>query len=157
MARYTPDGLTSLWWVTTIANPSAPTAVEILAGVNLSGFLAAEGFDNGPSTNLVDAAGLADTVDLQAVGTYGFKPKVTLFRDDTTDTALNTLVYRAAGFWVLREKVAVATAIASSQKVDVYPATLQQPMKAAYTKNEMQKFSSEAALTAAPRFAVTVA
>lgn len=157
MARFAPDGKTSLWWVSSISNKSAPTASEISAGVNLTGFLAPEGFDTGVSSNLIDSAGIDDVFDAQVVGTWGAKPKATFFRDDTTDTAWNTLVRGSVGFWVVRERTTSSTSIAAGQKVDVYPAQLQQALKGPITKNEMQKFTSEAAITGAPVFAVTVA
>lgn len=157
MARYTPDGKTSIYWVTTISNKSAPTAAEISAGVNLTAFLAPEGFDGTPTTQVVDAAGIDDTFDIKAIGTWGSVPKGTFFRDDGTDTAWNTLPRGTAGFWVLREHVTSTTSPTAGQKVDVYPCTLQQPVKGPITKNEMQKFTSEAAVTGAPVFAVTVA
>ncbi len=111
--------------MTTIADPTAPTATELNAGVDLTGFTRAL-----PSVprglNLVDTADLSSKYEKREVGTRGGDVLGwTVFRDDAADTAVDTLTEDTVGFMVMARKgLVLAGTFAIGDEVDVYPATV---------------------------------
>ena len=125
MGRYATPGKSEAHWVITIADPAAPTATELNAGVDLTGFTRA--LPSVPrALNTVDIANLSSKYEARQVGTRGGDVLGwTVFRDDTTDTAVETLTEDTAGFMVLARKgLAAPGTFAIADKVDVYPATV---------------------------------
>ena len=116
MAEYANDGFTLVYWTGSISSQNAPTAAEITAGTRLSGFITKDGLDIALTQNNVDNADLEDTYDSKAVGTYGGDITLTCRRNNSSDTAWNLFVYATTGFLVVRRGIAVATAIAATQK-----------------------------------------
>lgn len=157
MPRYSPDGKTLVYWVTTIANKAAPTVAELNAGTRISGFLTKDGLDIPFSQNTSDNADLEDTFDAKGVGTFGADITLTCFRDDTTDTAWNLFVYGTTGYLVVREGIAVGTAWTAAQKVQVYPAQMHEPVPVPPTSNEQRKFKVMLPVTDQPSLKATVA
>lgn len=157
MPRYAHDGKTLVYWVTTIANKAAPTVAELNAGTRLSGFIAKDGLDIPFAQNTVDNADLEDTFDAKGVGTFGADITLTCFRDDTTDTAWNLFVYGTNGFLVVRRALAVATAWAAAQKVEVYPSQMHEPVPVPTTSNAQNMFKVALPTTDQPNLKATVA
>ena len=157
MSRYAADGKTLVYWVTTIANKAAPTVAELNAGTRLSGFLTKDGLNINLSPNNVDNADLEDTFDAQDVGTYGGSIELTMFRDDTTDTAWNLAVYGTAGYLVVREGPLASTAWAANQKAQVFPARMHEPLTMPPAGNEQRKFKLPMPITDTPNQKATVA
>lgn len=97
-------GTGSLYWVTTIANKSAPTAAEISAGVKLHPQLTNDGLKTPKTGNTIDAADASDLFNKTIGGSYGGDTgEVTCYRDtaSASDTAYTTLVDGATGFLVV--------------------------------------------------------
>ncbi len=157
MARYTPDGKTLVYWVSTIANIAAPTVAELNAGTRISGYLTKDGLDISFNQNAADNADLEDTFDAQGVGTFGGTINGTFFRDNSADTAWNLFVYGTTGYLVVREGVAVATAWTAAQKAQVYPAQMHEPVPVPPTSNEQRKFKVMLPITDQPSLKATVA
>ena len=125
MGRYATPGKSEAHWVTTIADPDAPTASELNAGVDLTGFTRA--LPSVPrALNTVDIANLSSKYEARQVGTRGGDVLGwTVFRDDVADTAVTTLTEDTAGFMVLARKgLATVGTFAIGDEVDVYPATI---------------------------------
>ncbi len=125
MGRYATPGKSEAHWVVTIADPLAPTATELNAGVDLTGFTRA--LPSVPrALNTVDIANLSSKYEARQVGTRGGDVLGwTVFRDDVADTGAETLTEDTAGFMVLARKgLALAGTFAIADKVDVYPATI---------------------------------
>ena len=101
MSRYVYEGKSNVYWATSIANKNAPTVAEITAAVALTNFVAKDGVAVNITTNNVDSATIAETFDAQLVGSYGRDLQVTMFRDDTADTAWNLCVYGTNGYLVI--------------------------------------------------------
>jgi hypothetical protein len=156
MARYAPDGKIRMSWVVTIANKAAPTVAELNAGTLLSPFTTKDGVDPGLTTNMVDSATIEETFDAQGVGSYGGTLKLTMYRDDTADTAWNLMVYGTIGFVVVRRGIASATAYANPQKCEVYPAQMHEPIPQVTASNEQTKFQATFAVTSAPSLKATI-
>lgn len=157
MARYVYDGKTRVTWATAIANKNAPTTAELNAGTSLSPFLRKDGLNINLSQNMVDNADLEDLFDAQGVGTYGGSMEMSIFRDDTADTAWNLFVYGTVGFVVVRRGIAVATAWAAAQKVEVYPAQMHEPVPMPSSANEQVAAKAALAITDTPALKATVA
>lgn len=133
MARKMPIGNIKVWFLATPpANKAAPTAAEVTAGVDLTPFLQRDGLKTPKKGNTVDIADISDPYNSTAPGTYGGDPiTLGLFRDDTTDTAWTTLLPVSAstplgtsGAFVIRRFGGSSTAIATSQKVEVWPVSV---------------------------------
>lgn len=157
MSRYAADGKTLVYWVTTIANKAAPTVAELNAGTRLSGYLTKDGLDIALSQNSVDNADLEDTFDATDVGTFGGTINLTLFRDDTADTAWNLFVYGTSGYLVVREGPLATVAWTAAQKAQVYPARMHEPVPVSTTSNEQRKFKVMLPVTDQPSLKATVA
>lgn len=157
MPRYVHDGKTRVYWVPSISNIAAPTTAELNAGTSLAAFLKKDGLNISFTQNMVDNADLEDTFDAQGVGTYGGTMELTLFRDDTTETAWNLFVYGTSGYIVVRRGVAFGTAWTASQKAEVYPAQMHQPTPNPTTANEQVTFKAMVAITDTPNLKATVA
>lgn len=157
MARYVYEGYTDVWWVTTISNKAAPTAAEINAGTNLTSFVAKDGVSTNATTNKVDSATIAETFDSQLAGSYGSDLELSMFRDNTADTAWNLWIHGTNGYVVLRRGIATGTAVAASQKVEVYPAQMLTPVPQNSAANTQVRFVGAVAVTSEPSVKATVA
>lgn len=157
MPRYVHDGKTKVYWVATISNKAAPTTAELNAGTSLAAFLKKDGLNINLSQNMVDNADLEDTFDAQGVGTYGGSMELTLYRDDTTETAWNLFVYGTAGYIVVRRGIAYSTAWTAAQKAEVYPAQMHEPVPTPSATNEQVTFKAAIAITDTPSLKATLA
>jgi hypothetical protein len=157
MARLVYEGRTNVYWVTTIASIAAPTVAEITAGVALTNFVAKDGVAVNTSTNNVDSATIAETFDSQIVGSWGGSVELTLFRDDAADTAWTTCVYGTNGYIVIDRFRAAGVLPAATEKVEVWPAEMHQPVPQNSAANTQQRFVEMFAVTAQPNLKAVVA
>lgn len=157
MAKLVSEGRTNVYWLTACANIAAPTVAEITAGTALTNYITKDGVDPGLSTNNVDSAGLAETFDAQNTGSWGGEFQLTMFRNDTADTAWNLCVYGTSGFLVV-DRIRVAGVLPSAgHKVEVWPAQMHQPIPQATAANTLQRFVEKFAITSQPNLKATVA
>jgi hypothetical protein len=157
MARAAYDGMVRVHVVATIANIAAPTVAEINAGTNISNFVPKDGLTPPGTQNYVDNSSLAETFDAQVVGSFGGAITVIGIRDFATDTFWDLVVYGTNTHLVVRRGIAVATAFAATQKVEVYPIQWQEPLPLQTATNELQKFSAGAAVRSQPNMKAVVA
>jgi len=125
MAKYSPPGKSEVAWVTTVSDYTSITAAEANAGTDLTTFIRT--LPDIPRTgNTVDVATLDSKFEKRQVGTRGGDVlSLEILRDDATDTAYTTLVEDAAGYLVVaRQGLATAGTYATSDIVDVFPATV---------------------------------
>lgn len=117
------DGRTRAAFLLAIANIASVTTLEADAGMLLHPTMTDDGLINfKPTTNSVPNRKLAsdfNTVDVGsvAVGDTGLR----FYKQDGTDTIYDTLVYRLAGFVVIRRSIDAGTAWASGQPIQVWP------------------------------------
>lgn len=158
MAKYSTPGLSEVAWVTTIATPSAPTAAELNAGVDLTGEIR-----NLPQLGrdlaTVDVSTLASKTNLSQVGTRGGSSfTVECLRDnDGTDLAYTTLTEDTAGYLVLaRQGLATAGTFAVADLVDIIPATVGAVEDGEPGRNDPDFFMAHLVNTAEPtrRYAI---
>lgn len=155
--RLVYEGRTNVYWLTTCANIAAPTAAEIAAGVALTAFVSKDGVAVNTTTNNVDSATIAEIFDAEDVGSWGASVELTMFRDATADTAWNLCVYGTAGFVVIdRFRVSGVLPIATN-KVEVWPAKMHQPVPQNSAANTLQRFTEKFAITSQPNLKATVA
>lgn len=143
MARYPFEEFTRVVWVpgaSGIANRSAPTAAEINAGTDLTCFITRDGLQISASTNGADDSTLCSKEDTETAGSVSFDIMLKMLRDNTADTAWNLVVWGDTGNLVVRRGVAYATAVAASQKVEVYSAQFGNPSPLNSASNTDQAF-----------------
>jgi len=158
MTRRTHEEFTRIWWCPSIASKTAPTVAEISAGTDISAFVPKDGLKVGSTNNKVKNDDITTAFMAEIPGSYGNAVTLTCFRDDTTDTAWTLFQTRnAVGFLVVRRMIAVVTALAIGQKVEVYPAQTGQPTLQDTAENERVKFGVDMMITATPVLAATVA
>jgi len=156
MARFVYEGNTNVYWLTTIATTSTPRVNELTAGVNLTNFVAKDGVSVNINTNNVDSATIAQIFDAQAVGSYGADLELTMFRDDTLDTAWNTCVYGTNGYLVIDRFSASGSSPLNGKKVEVWPAEMHQPSPENSAANTVVRFMEKFAVTSTPNLSATI-
>lgn len=125
MAKYAPPGKSEVAWAVTVSDYTAITAAEANAGTDLTTFVRT--LPDIPRTgNTVDVATLDSKFEKRQVGTRGGDViSLEILRDDTTDTAYTTLTEDSAGYLIVARKgLATAGTFATSDVVDVFPATV---------------------------------
>lgn len=124
------DGKIRVMWVpgaAGIANIAAPTVAELNAGLRADTQMTPDGLTTNPATADVDTSSLSSTFDTKRSGRRGFTNMIKVKRQDSADTLLTTMVYRANGFLVVRRNIDAGTAFAAAQKVEVYPSECGEP------------------------------
>lgn len=157
MARYANDGMIRIQVVATIANIAAPTVAEINAGTNITNFVTKDGLTTPSNQNNVPNSSLAETFDSELPGSFGGPVSMTGIRDAATDTFWDLVVYGTATHVVVRRGVATATAVAASQKVEVYPITWHEPVPAQTASNVQGQFAANAPVRSQPNMKAVVA
>lgn len=122
------DGNMTVWLVPTIANPAAPTAAEITAGVDISCYLTPDGYAPTAEQATITDDRLCST---ETFGQPGRKTRsLTLTGIDNTNSTheaefnalVDTLVEGTEMFVVRRRGIPYETAVAATtQKVSVLP------------------------------------
>jgi hypothetical protein len=159
MPDITADGKTRVYWVTTIANASAPTTTELNAGISLQSTLTADGLNGlAPDTADVDTSSLASTFNTTVNGRTSFSnTMLRLKKQSGTDTIFTTLVRDTAGYLVVRRSVTESTAWASAQAVEVYPALCGEVARMDPEPNSVERYQIPIKITASPSLRAAVA
>jgi hypothetical protein len=159
VADITSDGKTRVYWVTSIANISAPTTTELNAGIDLTSTMTADGLSGfNPDTADVDTSSLASTFTTNVNGRTSFSnTQLTLKRQSGTDTIFNTLVRDTAGYVVIRRSVAQSTAWTSTQACEVYPALCEEISRMDPAPNTVERYVIGIKITSSPSLRAAVA
>ena len=126
MARLIDLAVTKCSWVTTIATPSAPTAVELTAGKDLGPYLTTNYKVAMEDSDTVSEKSITETAEIVVPTIQKYSGMLELFRDFTTgapsasDFTTYFLGASELGYFVRRTGIPSSTAYASSQKVEVY-------------------------------------
>lgn len=156
MAKMPYERYTRVYFCTTISNIAAPTAAEIAAGTYLSPFTKKDGVQTPNNQNFIDSGDISTNYDAQEPGSFGGAPiNLTMFRDESVDTAWNLMVYGTRGFLVIARRK--TTAPTSGDKVEVYPVAMHEPAMNNSAANENQTFVAAFAVTGTPNLKATVA
>lgn len=157
MSRLVYEGRTNVYWAITITNKAAPTVAQITAATELTDFVAKDGVAVNINSNNVDSATIAETFDSEVVGSYGGSLQLTMFRDDTADTAWDLCVYGTNGFLIIDRFNPSGTLPAATDKVEVWPAQMHEPAPQNSAANTQQRFIETFAVTSAPVLKAVVA
>lgn len=140
---------------------ATPTVAEITAGVDVTGYLIPEGLETNPTNNRVDDGSLLSKFIGQAMGTYGYQPRLMLKRKleggaEAAWTLFNG--HGVKGALVVFRDLPPTTAVAAAQKCEVYPGCetgAPEPQNTA--ANATQRFGVPIAVSATPNLNATVA
>jgi hypothetical protein len=160
MPVYSNDGKIRIQWVPgTALSVSSPSAAAITAGTRLDQQVTKDGLTVPADQNNVDVGVLSDTFDAQVPGSFGGAIEMTGTRNDVdaNDTFWNLCVYGTAGFIVVRRGPTAATAFAASQKVEVYPVIMHEPVPAQTGGNTVGQFTISFPVSSQPNLKATTA
>lgn len=128
MGVVTMDGRTAVGFATSIATIGSPTVTELTTGsTRLETFILPDGLEITPATGKVDVSNLGSVANAARAGRIDWTIKVTFHHDGVVDTAWNLLPYRTGGFLWVRKGIDRTTAIASTQKVQVWAIEVGEP------------------------------
>ncbi|MFR9796138.1 hypothetical protein ACL02U_09580 [Streptomyces sp. MS06] len=153
------DGKTRVYWVSAIADISAPTVAELDAGSDFTLRITPDGLGIPAETADVDNSSLGSTFTTMRAGRRSFSPEVTFKRGDTAgdDLPWSTLTYQTQGYLVVRRVLAYTTAWTAGQEVEVYPVECGERNSIPPAPNEVAKFTSPMKLRAEPDTSAVVA
>jgi hypothetical protein len=159
MADVTADGKTKVYWVTTISNINAPTVSELNAGIALNSTITADGLVGfRPDTADVDTSALDSTFNTMVNGRTSFSGTLLRLKKQASgDTIFTTLTRDTAGFVVIRRTIVVATAWASSQACEVYPALCGEVARVDVEPNSLERYEIPIKITSSPALRAAVA
>jgi len=157
MADLVNDGNVKIMWVTTLSSTSSPTATQINAGVDITPYITADGYNVTTSEATVDTSALNSVDDTFIPGRRTDEIELTFKNQGDSAAPWTTFASNPDGWIVERRGVAYGTAIAASQKVRVFPVKAGFRNKLPVAANEVEKFSVKFHKTAATVDTATVA
>ena len=159
MADIPVDGMTRVAWVPAISNIASPTTTELNAGMLLQSTMTPDGLAGfEPDTADVDNSALDSTFDTVTIGRDSFKGTMLRLKKQTgTDTIYSTLTRGTAGYVVVRRDITSTTGWASTQPVEVYPATLGQTKRLTPEANTVTRYDVPVKITSTPNLRAAVA
>ena len=153
MPTYITPGRSEIAWVTTIAVAGAPTAAELNAGVDLTGFVR-EMPTIPRATNQSDNTDISSTFESRNIGTRGgdvVDVIVKRFTTTATDTAYTTLAEDTAGFLIVARKgLATTGTFAVADEVDIFPASVSSLEDGTPGRNDIDTAIAHLVVTSAP-------
>ena len=161
MSRYIGAENIEVWFVTTVADYTAPTAAELNAGVDLTGFLPDNGISTPSEGSIVDAGDMSSKYNKTGSGTFGGQPVTADFYRDSVkanDTAYATLPRGTVGYFAIAPRgLATKGTWAIGDAVDMWPVEVVTRNDGARTRNEMIRFSVTCAVPDVPEFDFDIA
>jgi hypothetical protein len=146
--------------VTSIANPGAPTAAELNAGVRISQWMTKDG-----ATGFVAATADAPTSSKESTFQTAVNGMISLndprFRLKRqlplgSDAAFNAMPTDGTAYAVRRNSLAAATSYAAAQLVDVFAVQFSQKAKVDQADNQPELFEVPVKITSQPKWDVAV-
>lgn len=159
MSDIPSDGMTRVYFVTTIASPNAPTTTELNAGLALQSLITADGLEGFEAqTSDVDNTALNSKFDTLTIGRDKYSNTMLRLKKQTgTDTAFNTMTRGTAGFMCIRRDIDETTAWTSGQALEVYPVTFGQRRRLKPEANVLTKWEVDCKITSSPFLSAAVA
>ena len=160
MARRIPNESTWVGFVSTandIVDISAPTAAEIAAGTDLTGFLIS--LNASSQGNTVPTPSFDTLFETSVPGTVSAQFSADFYRDDATDTAWDTLPRATTGFFVISRFGGSGTdnLPIAADEVEVWPVTVTSRTQQNMSSNQVQMFSVQCSIPVEPAEAAIVA
>lgn len=153
------DGRTRVYWVPTIANINAPTTAELNAGTLLHSTMTADGLEGFEAdTADVDNSALDSTFDTKTAGRASYSGTMLRLKKQLgTDTLYAFFVRDLIGYVVIRRDATAATAWASADKVEVYPAVTGETRLLKPEPNSIRKYEVPIKVSSTPALRSAVA
>lgn len=157
MARLIPNESTWIGFATTVASIAAPTAAEVAAATELTGFVVS--VNAASQGNQVPTPSLDSLFETSVPGTVQAQFQADFYRDDTTDTAWDTLPRGTTGYFVISrfggsgaDRLPIA-----ADEVEIWPVTVTSRTMGNMTSNQVLMFSVTCSVPVEPVEAATVA
>lgn len=157
MARLIPNERTWIGFATTVANIAAPTAAEVAAATDLTGFCVS--LNAASQGNTVPTPSFDTLFETSVPGTVQAQFQADFYRDDENDDAWDTLPRGTDGFFIISrfggagaDNLPIAT-----DKVEVWPVKVTSRTMQNMASNQVQMFSVQCSVPVEPSEASTIA
>jgi hypothetical protein len=157
MSRYIPDGVLQVHYVASIANRATPTLLEVQAGTPVVGFLRA--LSTPLEGSVVDVSDASSKFNKTATGTFGGQMLTgEFYRDDTVDTAYDTLPRGTTGHFVVARHGGSGAdgALAVGDEVEVWQIEVATRNPKDYSRNDPDGFAIACAVPSEPSLDVAL-
>lgn len=157
MARLIPNDNTWVGFATTIASATlAPTAAEVTSAVNLTHYLIS--LNASATGNIVPTPSFDTLFETSIPGTVQASFTADFYRDDTTDTAWDTLPRATDGFFIISRYGGGGTGNKpiAGDDVEVWPVRVVSRTMANMTNNTVMTFTMTAAVPQEPAESIAV-
>lgn len=157
MARLIPNERTWIGFATAVANIHAPTAAEITAAVNLTGFCVS--LNAASQGNTVPTPSFDTLFETSVPGTVQAQFQADFYRDDEDDDAWDTLPRGTSGFFIIARFGGTGTnnKPIATDVVEVWPVKVTSRTMQNLTSNQVQMFSVQCSVPVEPDEDATVA
>lgn len=157
MARLIPNERTWIGFATTVASIAAPTAAEVAAATDLTGFCVS--LNAASQGNTVPTPSFDTLFETSVPGTVQAQFQADFYRDDENDDAWDTLPRGTDGFFIISrfggtgaDNLPIAT-----DKVEVWPVKVTSRTMQNMASNQVQMFSVQCSVPVEPSEASTIA
>lgn len=157
MARLIPNENTWVGFATTIASPTlAPTAAEVSSAVDLTHFLIS--LNASATGNIVPTPSFDTLFETSIAGTVQASFTADFYRDDTTDTAWETLPRATDGYFIVSRYGGGGTGNKpiAADLVEVWPVRVVSRTMANMANNTVMTFTVTAAVPQVPAESIAV-
>lgn len=157
MARLIPNESTWIGFATSVANISAPTAAEIAAATELTGYVIS--VNAASQGNTLPTPSLDSLFETSVPGTVSAQFTADFYRDDAADTAWDTLPRATTGFFVISRFGGSGTdrLPIAADEVEIWPVTVTSRTMQNMSSNQVMMFSVQCSVPVEPVENATVA
>lgn len=151
MAKQIPNELTKVHFVATISDGDLnPAVVEVTGGVDLTEFLTS--LEASSSGQIVPTPSFDSLFETNIPGTASATFNAEFYRDDTTDTAWDTLPRGTSGYFVIARfgYSGADNTPAATDTTEVWPVRVVTRAAMALANNDVQRFRVECAVPVEP-------
>jgi hypothetical protein len=157
MVRLIPNENTWIGFAPTVVSVSAPTAANITSAINLTGLTIS--LNASSRGNTVPTPSFDSLFETSVTGTSAATFDADFYRDDTTDTAWETLTRGSKGYFIISRFGGSGAngKPAAGDKVEVWPVEIVSRTMANMSSNTVMTFTVSCAVNVEPNEDATVA
>jgi hypothetical protein len=157
MSRVIPNESSWIGFASSVASVSAPTAAEVAAAVDLTHYIIS--INAATQGNQLPTPAFDSLFETTISGTVQSSFTADFYRDDTTDTAWDTLARATDGFFIISRFGGAGTANlpVAADEVEVWPVRVTSRSMQNMASNQVMVFQVTCSVTAVPDEAATVA
>lgn len=150
MARLIPNERTWIGFATAVANIHAPTAAEVTAATNLTGFCVS--LNAASQGNTVPTPSFDTLFETSVPGTVQAQFQADFYRDDENDDAWETLGRGTEGFFIISRfgGTGANNKPIATDVVEVWPVKVTSRTMQNLTSNQVQMFSVQCSVPVEP-------